>query len=320
MVAPQHTPSLLRPNTAAYRTDQAIQGSATIMSPTINSIYYINLADATERRAAIEEELRKTSKPGLNVFRVEATDTRYIEKNNIAGSIRSGEKACFLSHLRTIEWSLNSPGHSLILEDDALLCERTINILNALLTKLDDIDITFTDLCVPSPQSMWQLFRLRRESIERQQVSLIDTRDIDFAGATAYVLSDKSKRLLLAILKSIRSFDVPYDLVLRNLIITGKITSRFVFPFITTLSPQAANTHIQMERDRLNNIAWNAFRESMFLENDASTRSALKEIDQLSADFYDEEANSFASILRVMLARNFTQTTVRGEPLPARNP
>ena len=268
--------------------------------------YYINLDDASERRTFLEENLKKHVSSNFKYIRVPAVNASYVANNKIAGSIRDGEKACFVSHIKAIELSLNEPGYALILEDDALLgCETTNIISNILSNMSSDIDLLFTDLCVSNLHSMISLFDLRRESIRNREFKLVSTKEISFAGSTAYILNETSKRKLLNMLKAVQSLDRPYDLVLKIWIKNGLVSSSFIFPFVTTLSEYASTTQLQTESDRMKNMVWNAFRRLMFMEPDRSGLKYLSEIESLPAEFYDRDATDFSAILKVIFSEKF---------------
>ncbi|WP_277188002.1 glycosyltransferase family 25 protein [Caballeronia sp. BR00000012568055] len=141
-------------------------------------IYFINLEIAEDRRAVIETNLRQFAGSEHQVIRVPAYDARYIEINKVGGTLRQNEKACLLSHMRAIEMSLDDPGPSLILEDDALIGTRTTNLLRQFTPDLDQKDIVFTDLCIPTALWMMRLFKLRRTL--NGTVALFDTAQLDF--------------------------------------------------------------------------------------------------------------------------------------------
>jgi len=270
------------------------------------NIFYINLDDANDRRAVLEKCLNQFSSLDIQCHRISAYSKDYVEKNKIPGKIRSGEKGCFLSHKKAIQEALEYPGNALILEDDALLGIETINVLKNYLPAIQPkIDILYTDLCVSDVNSMLQLFKLRRSMMRNGLLEVLETKRIDFCGATAYILNDGSKQKLLNILDTYSSLDLPYDLVLKSLILQDRLDSGFIFPFITKLSPLSSKTQLQMDSDRLNNIAWDAFRKLMFFESKVIPEDILRDLDQIPNNFYDAQAEVFSKILRLILSENF---------------
>ena len=267
------------------------------------NIYYINLDAAAERRNNIERNLAACAH-GTRYQRIPAFDAEYVNVNQISGSMRPGVKACFLSHIEAIETSLESEEPSLILEDDAILGARTIEILNEILPTINGVDILFTDVCAPNIHSMLQLFKLRNSLAD--SVRVFDIRQIHFAGSSGYILpNNESKKKVLAILKSFESIDVPYDLVLRDLINDGRLTSSACFPFLTSLTPGAAMSQIQLEEDKLPNVVYDTFRKLMFFESERVHPDLLKEVECVPEEFYDRNSTIFTAILRLLLSRNF---------------
>jgi GR25 family glycosyltransferase involved in LPS biosynthesis len=267
------------------------------------NIYYINLDNATKRRESINENLAIFKSDNVAIHRITAIDKKYIEENNVAGGIRSNEKGCFLSHIKAIEASLKNPGYALILEDDILLGSQSIALLNRLLVPaINDIDLLFLELCISNLPSMFQLYQLKKELARGDKVEILRTKLFDFAGSSAYILNDRSKLKLLEALRQIRSFDVPYDLVLKSLIAEDRLSSGFIFPFIATLSDESLNTSIQLDSDALPNIVYDAFRKLMFIDADYSK---LNSLDAIPEEFYGEDDLAFGRIVSTVMSENF---------------
>jgi|GEM_PF-898384 len=275
----------------------------------ITSICYINLDRATSRRATIEENLKQFAGPDVTIRRIRAVDEDYVTRHKIAGSASQREKACLLSHRRAIDRSLDMPGYTLILEDDAQLGSRTMPVLNMLLAAVPgDFDMIFTDLIIATVPSMLKLFRFYREQIRNQRAGIFHAAELDvFAGATAYVLDDRSKRKLLALLDTAHPVNEAYDILLRRLSLTGELLLGYCFPFLTTQSPHAMKSQIQPDCDQILNIVWSDFRKLMFLESDAIKQEGKLPltVDQLGGDFCDQETLDLLSILKIMLSRRF---------------
>jgi GR25 family glycosyltransferase involved in LPS biosynthesis len=56
----------------------------------------------------------------------------------IYGKLRSEEKACFLSHRATIAKSIELPGHTMILEDDALFGASSVALIDCALAGMPE--------------------------------------------------------------------------------------------------------------------------------------------------------------------------------------
>lgn len=270
------------------------------------NIYYINLDNATERRVAIEENLQKFEALGIGINRIPAYDKKYIEDRLIGGAIRSTEKACFLSHIKAIEASISQPGHALILEDDILMGSESISqIKNILDLVKNSIDLLFVEMGITNLPSMFQLFRLKKELKHAGKIEILQTKLFDFAGATAYILNENSKIKLLEILRKIDSFDVPYDLLLKKLIIENNILSGCIFPFLATLSDQSLNTDIQLDGDSLPNIVWHSFRKLMFIEADYNRGNFLQDLQRIPPDFFGGDDLIFGKIISTAMSEKF---------------
>jgi len=267
------------------------------------NIYYINLDNATKRREAIEENLRKFKSNDVGIHRISAVNKEYVEKNNIHGGIRSNEKACFLSHVKAIEAALKNPGYALILEDDILLGSESISWLDKVLVPaISDLDLLFIELCISNLPSMFQLYRLKKELLKAGKIEIFRTKIFDFAGASAYLLNDRSKLKLLEILQKLTPLDTPYDLALKMLITEDKLSSGFIFPFIATLSDESLNTSIQLDVDALPNIVYDSFRKLMFIEADCEKLNSLQAIPN---EFYGKDDLVFGKIVSTVISENF---------------
>jgi GR25 family glycosyltransferase involved in LPS biosynthesis len=267
-------------------------------------IYYINLDTAEERRTHIEKNLADFAN-GEPYERIAAIDADYVERHQIEGNIRANEKGCFLSHIKAIETSLENDEPALILEDDAILGVDTVNILRSMLPGLTDIDILFTDLCVPGAVSMLKLFRLRRE-MDIDSVGIFPTAEIGIAAASGYILlNTDAKRKVLSALKTSQVLDRPYDLELRKLITEGQLTSSFFFPFITSISPHETRSQLRIPGEEIENKVYDTFRKLMFNESERIHPDLPADLARIPDDYYDREATVFAGIWKLILSRKF---------------
>lgn len=270
-------------------------------------IYYINLDESTERRVAIEKNLRQTETSKFSLHRVSAFDRNYVNQQGILGSIRDTEKACFLSHIKAIEMSVQKNGYALIIEDDIYLGNKSLSKLIDLIDSLTfEVDLLFAEICVSSLQSMFQLYSLKQQYSKIRTVQILKTSLFDFAGATAYVLNQNSKLKLLNYLKKISIFNSPYDLVLKKLIIENAISSGFTFPFVATLNSHSLNTGIQLPADELPNVVYHAFRKLMYLEEDSVGR-ASEDLQRINKDFYSQEDLIFGQIISTLMSKKFPE-------------
>jgi GR25 family glycosyltransferase involved in LPS biosynthesis len=276
-----------------------------MLNESIN-IYYINLHSQTERREVLEGNLSKFIPRDIEVKRIEAMGQHEVLNLGIVGNIRATEKACFLSHQKAIEASLLDDGHALILEDDALVGPSTIKMLTLALQMMkDDFDLVYTDACIPDIQNMVILAYLKKKLHINEEIQIINLQEINFAGASAYLVHRNFKKNYLNFLTHISNYDTPYDLFIRDLVASEKLRGKLIFPFITSLSDQSLLTQNQLSRDKLRNLAWDAFRKIMFIDSLYALNLPLAGFNEISSDFYDQEATQFSEILKLMLSKNF---------------
>jgi GR25 family glycosyltransferase involved in LPS biosynthesis len=235
-------------------------------------VTYINLDRETGRRTGLEANFAAHNQHGWTLSRFSALDAAALDAQGIQTTLRPSEAACFLSHRGAIEQSLVWPGNAMILEDDCQFGASTQQlVVDAIRNMPRDWDLLYTDICVPNFQAMIELFLLRRQRASR--ASLIPLRGMPFAGATAYVINEKSKPVLAELFAQC-DLDIPYDLWLRQLVYDGVLTAFATFPFATTLSPEAETSQIQGADQASINAVWNGFRRMMWYQADTNRRHA----------------------------------------------
>lgn len=265
---------------------------------------YINLEKATERKSLIENSFALHAAPHWQLERFPAIDTLYVARNEIKGSLRPNEKACFISHHVAIKRNIDATTPLMMLEDDAMLGPSTAAVVENFLEVGDkaDWDIIFTDVAVPQPGKMAELIRLRYQLVEENRVLLLNLAEFVFAGSTAYIVNPKSIRKILQLMDEETELNVPYDLFLRNLIYQKKLTGLVFFPFVTSLSDESESS--QIHQDTSCDLIWNAFRKLVWLDRDVeAVAPVLERIDQ---NLCDEESRRFGIILSALVAKAFT--------------
>lgn len=262
--------------------------------------FFINLASATPRRTFLEGNFAANAAPGWYLNRVEATTADEMRARAVPGGLRDTEKACFTSHRRAIEEALEAPGHALILEDDACFGPSTCARIAAALAQLpaDGWDLVYTDLVIFDPVQMTQLLQLRRALAAGGATTLIDLAATGYCGATAYVVHEAFKPGLAAMLNAEPALETAYDIVLRELVRTGRARGFAAFPFPTTLSPLGDASQIQAGDAA--DLVWNAFRRLVWADRDVAAAAAP--LDALPAGFTDPESATFARVLGAALA------------------
>ena len=263
--------------------------------------YYINLDDASERRSALEASFARHAPAGLALTRVPAIDARHGAAPAMPGTIRSAEIACFLSHRKALEVALASEGDALILEDDALLGPSTFPQLSRAKAMQDDtVDIVFIGSAICDFSTLSLLLLLRRTMLQRGETTGIDAAGVFFAGADAYVVKQRAKPKLLGLIHGLRVLDQPYDLQLRSWINQQQIKAVIVFPYLSSLSPQAdisqnANTNTAV-------LAWNAMRRIMAYDAAHYPADALDFLSHVDPALYEAETDRFLQVARVLLS------------------
>ena len=200
----------------------------------------------------------------------------------------------------------DGPHPILVLEDDAAFGAHSCAAIDRLLAEQArnlDWDILFTDICVPSPQTMIELIRLRRRLSAASQTALLNLANVPFAGSTAYIVNGKAKARLCGLLDAPASLDLPYDLHLARLVGERSIAAFAVFPFLTSLSGFSETSSIQHDSGQDSDLVWNAFRKMMWLDRDlAAQRAMLAEIDTALGD---EESRMFGLLLSAMTSEKY---------------
>ena len=245
--------------------------------------FYINLDASIQRKSSIENNFAKYRKGHWSLDRISAVDVEYVNSHRIPGSIRDAEKACFLSHKKTILQNLDTDENIFILEDDAMFGRRTCETIENILNGIGELewDIIFTDLVIPNIDAMANLLILRQKLVAQNRVRLLNPKNLIYAGATAYIINKKSKRKIYDFLKSVKNLDIPYDLFLRRLIRKSNINGYVIFPFATSLSEFSESSNIQTAATRDENLIWDMYRRMVWLEgNIAQHQPILDDINQ----------------------------------------
>jgi GR25 family glycosyltransferase involved in LPS biosynthesis len=225
-----------------------------------------------------------------------------VRRSGVTGSIRDGEKGCFISHRRAIELSRSLQGHVLIVEDDATLGSHACHLINGAIAGLpmEGWDLLFTDVCIASPPQMLELFMLRRALVAAAQFKCLDLKTLRFAGSTAYIVHERAKDKLLAAVENASALDSPYDLFLRRLIYQSTLAARVIFPFATSISIHAEESSIQIADARVHEVAWNAFRRLMWADRQSAEIPRL--LEALAASLADTEISAMYKIMSVLLS------------------
>jgi len=266
---------------------------------------YINLERATTRRAQLEANWAEYGGSDWQLERFPAVDARYIEEANVPGKLKPGEKGCFFSHSAIIEMHRGATAPIFIVEDDMVLGPSTARTVDNFLGVCDgyDWDIAYTDVCIPLPQTMLDLVRLRHELEDSGEVRLLDVKDFPFAGSTAYLVNHRSLDKLAGLLAQETELDFPYDLVLRRLVYERKLKGLVFFPFVTSLGEESNVSQIQQEVSV--DVIWNGFRQIMWIDRDL--KKVWPSIEKIDKELCDDQSRMLGVLFAGMLAKSYVE-------------
>lgn len=267
---------------------------------------YINLDNKPDRRINIETNFNLVKAEDSTLSRLSAIDTEYIKDKNVKGILRDTEKACFLSHKAAIKRSLETESHTLIMEDDVLLGSSTFSNLEKVIKENSKIqwDILYLEVCVPEVVNMLKLIKLRNSLIKKNSSSaMIDLTQLNYAGATAYVINKNSKQKLFNALDKVKLLDTPYDLLLRSMVIDRRFSAFVVFPFLSSFSPDALNSDIRLEYEKMTDLAWILFRKLVWAERNIEQDLPLYQ--KLKEAISTPESDALSTIISATVSEKF---------------
>ncbi|MDR0379230.1 MAG: glycosyltransferase family 25 protein [Candidatus Accumulibacter sp.] len=267
--------------------------------------YYINLESAEARRHFVEKNFRQYGDESGRLHRVEAVDAARVVADAVPGKISDAEKACFLSHRRAIDCSRRDGTHSLIVEDDVRFGPSTFKMLDRLGDALDAFDIVFTNVIWGNIDGMLRLFFLRRKLLRDGTIQVFDLKEGVFSGAMAYVVNARSKEKILDLIDGLSSYELPYDLQLRDWGRREMVKAGVVFPFLTTPSSHSDHSTIQPANFQVRDAAFNAYCKLMWMDFEQAQENPLGKLNELDASYFDEQSLFFGQIISVLLSPNF---------------
>jgi GR25 family glycosyltransferase involved in LPS biosynthesis len=268
---------------------------------------YINLARETKRRENLEKNFDLFKKQGWDLSRIEATSADDVRDRDVMGRLTPNEKACCLSHIEAVKASIAVGGHVMILEDDAEFGPHSCAIIDQIISSLpsDGWDVLFTDIGPGNEHYMIELLQLRRRLIRENQFKVLSLKGVFFGAATAYIINEKSKEKVLKGIAANEIFNVPYDLILRNLVFKDELRGFVLFPFATTLSDEALRSQIQQERTKYSDLILTLFRKAVWFDRDLEKCRPYLEVPSPNGD--ELENRIFGKIFGAMLSENFAK-------------
>lgn len=268
---------------------------------------YINLDSKVERRQNIENNFNLVKRGDSDALtRFSAINTDYVKSKSIKGNLRDTEKACFLSHKMALKQSLSVDAHTLFMEDDIVLGSSTFEAVDKIIEENPKInwDILYLEVCVPDVLTMLKLIKLRNGLINSKNHSvMIDLRQFVYAGATAYIVNKNSKQKLFNAVDKLKLLDVPYDLVLRNMVMESRFLGFVVFPFLSSFSNDAFDSDIRLDYEKLTDLAWILFRKLVWIERDIDADSHLYE--KLKLAITTPESDALSTIISAVTSEKF---------------
>jgi GR25 family glycosyltransferase involved in LPS biosynthesis len=263
---------------------------------------YLNMDHQVARRKLLEDNFAACKLPDWHLTRIPAVGIDEVARQGIPGRLREIEKAVILSHCKALAHVMLDPGHTLILEDDALLgplsCERIQSAAGVF--PEEAWDLILTDVSIVEAHAMVRLFSVHRELAKSGEEMLIPLRDFFFSGTSSFLVNRRFKSRMLQLLRSQPSMDLPIDLFLRELIAKGEVRAFFTFPFVTSLSGFGDDSQTQLKDTEVTDMVWNTFRRFMWLHRDID--SAIAPVEQLGADFVDAETQAFIKLVGAALS------------------
>ena len=176
--------------------------------------YYINLADSTQRRELIEQQIAVCGASHL-YERFEAVQGEGTKKVDDPSYFTAREEACLRSHLQILQANLDTDKHIHILEDDAILHKNHHKIVSKLLEQMPEKwDILYTGATFtyfqnrPSP-----LLNLHSTYSQSSQLNVFNTKAFKMEGAYSYIVNKNSVHKIYTLAKAHKK---PIDVILHQ--------------------------------------------------------------------------------------------------------
>ena len=266
-------------------------------------VHYINLDAAVERRLAIEKSFQDTLPHEWQLKKFPAITVRDVE--NVPGNIIPGQKACFSSHRKAIQSTLENDDDEMIVEDDCHFSKHAFGIIDDVTKRLDENswDLLFLEVGIADPRQMIELKLQRNRLAETREIALLDLSTLQFFGGLSYLINKKSKQKFVRCLDRFVRLDANIDIVFRHLIQTGELKGSVVFPFVTTPSEHAKISWQNDSTDSAGTDIWLAFRNLMFLDRNLDEVAAV--VSEFEQNFCDTESRIFGSIVATCVSPRF---------------
>jgi hypothetical protein len=225
--------------------------------------YYINRDQDIERRVAIEAQIAALDPPG-----------RYRRFSAVDG------------HYHLLRMHQDNPAHLHILEDDCLMSRQMVYFADRTIADgtLDALDILFLETALPNEFKYWRWARaLYAGSISRAaDGSVTDVRFsfIRYLGCmTSYLVNRRSIALICECLAEelASGRPRPVDIAIKHYAAEGRLRVASLFPFITSVQPEAFAPTVQHERHKYSKFAMEMLRQSFHVDCDVARAAKVTE-------------------------------------------
>jgi GR25 family glycosyltransferase involved in LPS biosynthesis len=266
--------------------------------------FFINLDAAPRRRQSLEDNFARHAGQGWSLERFVALGTDVVSARHLKGHLRPSEMACALSHFELLRQKRDETDAFLVLEDDALFgpnsC-RTMRDSVDWLNAHEEWDLLFPDLCIAQIGVMADLLALRRQLMAKGQTRILNPRGMAFSSATSYILHPRAiPKILSATPKG--EWNVPYDLLLRQLVQEGRLRARYIFPFAMSLQETSNSSTITPGDETRTGFVWYLFRRMVWRDGDYEQHIADT---QIVAQNLDSETWAYARLWAAMADPSF---------------
>lgn len=244
--------------------------------------YFLNLQRNEQRRNALLKNLADIG-ASARYQRYEAVDGRVASADH-ATKLDPGNLGLWLSHERLLK-SSPPDQHIHILEDDAILSKRAVEVLDGLLAHLESTmptwELLFTDIFVQPRTDIFVLFLQKlNEFRQTGSYSIVDLANIQFACTSSLLINKSAIPKYLQILSGNWSRGLPIDLFLREQVQSRKLRAHLCLPFITSISPESNTSDIRGDMDRSRKVC-DTLRRGLYQE--ANLPELLNDMRQLTA-------------------------------------
>jgi GR25 family glycosyltransferase involved in LPS biosynthesis len=234
---------------------------------------YINLDRSPQRRAGIEESLRRAGLADRYVrfAGVEGTTAKQSRTTSLA----AGYLGNWLSHEGVLSEHLaaDPDAHLHILEDDALLPSNAAELFDQVLKRVEDEltggwDVLFTDT-TPSIETRAYVALAEHVLTYRpgKPIALVSLESIDFAGMASLFVNRRSLDKYASMIRGNWSICQPIDLFLREQVHSGNLRAYVTAPFLTSISDVSSQSEVLGAHDFSREVA-DLYRRSFYVAAD----------------------------------------------------